>query len=346
MVPAVRASRRTALAVLGGWVVGPWTPLQAQSLPSEAESVTEARAILARAQQAAATLNFTGTLVSGSEGRLSSSRVAHYAVGDQVYEWMEALDGRQQRLLRHNDQLLTLWPQGKVAVLEKREWRGGWSTTPQRVDAQASDVYELRADGELRLAGRESKVWQLEPRDTLRYPWRVWTDAATGLLLRAEVLSAGPRSARTVLESSTFSDIALGVRPQPDQVLQPWRAALRGDGWRVQRPLQQRVTLETAGWSLGAPVPGFTLLGALRRGLEGGSDEEPLLQAVFGDGLTQVSLFVEAHRPGLQRSDLQGQRGATATWTQRRGDTWFTAVGDVPMTTLRLFHSALERRPS
>jgi sigma-E factor negative regulatory protein RseB len=29
---------------------------------------------------------------------------------------------------------------------------------------------------------------------------------------------------------------------------------------------------------------------------------------------------------------------------QRRGDHWFTVVGDVPLATLRLFADALERR--
>jgi sigma-E factor negative regulatory protein RseB len=41
---------------------------------------------------------------------------------------------------------------------------------------------------------------------------------------------------------------------------------------------------------------------------------------------------------------MQAQHGATAMLTQRRGEHWLTAVGDVPLATLKLFAAALDRR--
>jgi sigma-E factor negative regulatory protein RseB len=91
-------------------------------------------------------------------------------------------------------------------------------------------------------------------------------------------------------------------------------------------------------------VSGFKLAGCVRRGMEAGGGEAPVLQAVFTDGLTHVSLFVESFKPQRHRTEMQAQQGATSTVMLRRGEHWVTVVGDVPAATLRLFADAVERR--
>jgi sigma-E factor negative regulatory protein RseB len=310
-----------------------------------ATPLADAKAWLARIHTAASTGNYHGTMVLSAGGTMSSSRVWHFAVGDQTFEQLEAMDGRQQRILRHNDMVHTLWPQTRVAVLEKRETLAAWSTTPQEVDPQALEQYELRREGQARIAGREATVFLLEPRDALRYAQRLWADQATGLMLRADVmgLPGAVGTTRAVLESTAFSEIAIGVKPQPEIVTQAMLDEKRTD-YRVVRPHQQRSSLETEGWVLANPVPGFKLAGCVRRGMDTAGDDAPVLQAVFSDGLTHVSVFVEQYKPQRHRADSQTQQGANATLMQRRGEHWVTAVGDVPAATLRLFASALERK--
>jgi sigma-E factor negative regulatory protein RseB len=320
-------------------------PLTGGAAPDAGASLADAKAWLARIHAAANTGNYHGTMVLSAGGTMSSSRVWHFAVGEQTFELLEAMDGRQQRILRHNDMVHTLWPQTRVAVLEKRETLAAWSTTPQEVDPQALEQYELRREGLARIAGRDATVFLLEPRDTLRYLQRLWADQATGLILRADVmgLPAGAGAARAVLESTAFSEIAIGVKPQPEIVTQAMLDEKKTD-YRVVRPQQQRTNLDAEGWVLANAVPGFKLAGCVRRGMDTAGDDAPVLQAVFTDGLTHVSLFVEQYKPQRHRGDTQAQQGASATLTQRRGEHWVTAVGDVPPATLRLFAAALERK--
>ena len=299
----------------------------------------EARNWFLRMQNAASTANFHGTLVASIGGTMTSSRVVHYSVGDQTYETLEAMDGHQQRMLRHNDAVHTLWPQTMVAVVERRETLAAWATTPQALDPLALEVYEMRREGLARVAGRDAVVFALEPRDPLRYPQRLWADRDSGLLLRADVLSAGPP--RAVLESTAFSALEIGVKPQPELVQQ---ALQRLDGYRVLRPQQRRTSLDAEGWLLARPVPGFKLAGCVQRGMERAGGNEPVLQAVFTDGMTHVSLFIESFKPTLHRTESQSQSGATASLTQRSNEHWLTAVGDVPAATLKRFVGALERR--
>ncbi len=196
------------------------------------------------------------------------------------------------------------------------------------------------------MAGRDAAVLMLQPRDTLRYAQRLWADEATGLVLRADVIGQpeAAAAAPAVLESTQFSEVAIGVKPRPEAVLQELRNPRSLDGWRVVRPQQQRTELAAEGWTLQRPVAGFQLVGCVRRGMETAGDQAPVLQAVFTDGLTHVSLFIEPYQAQRHRGELLARQGATGTLMQRRGEHWFTVVGDVPAPTLRLFAEAIERR--
>jgi sigma-E factor negative regulatory protein RseB len=323
---------------------GPASPTLANAahagvVPDPAKA--DPKAWLQRIQTAAARANYRGTLVTSAGGAMTSSRVLHCVVGDNTYEMLESLDGKQQRMLRHNDSVHTLWPQTKLAVQEKRETLAAWSTTPQAVDPQALEHYALRHEASARLAGRDADVFVLEPRDTLRYAQRLWADRESALLLRADVLG----TAATLIESTAFSSVDIGIKPQPDVVLQ---AMQRVDGYRVLRPQQRITQLEAHGWLLARPVPGFKRVGSVLRGMENlgasAGGIEPVLQTVFTDGITHVSLFAEPYQEALHRAESQHQQGATASLTLRRGEHWFTAVGDVPLATLKLFALALDRR--
>jgi sigma-E factor negative regulatory protein RseB len=294
-------------------------------------------------QSAALGANFQGTLVFSVDGAGSSSRVWHFVVGDQTYERIEALDGRMQQIVRHNDVVHTLWPQRRLAMVERRDsFLAAWSTTPQIVEPRALDQYELQREGQGRIAGREAVVLLLQPQDDLRYAQRLWTDQATGLMLRADMLgSVQPGSPRPVLESTAFSDIAIGVKPQPEAVMTVVRSL---EAYRLLPGMPERTTLDAEGWSLLRTVAGFRLTGCVRRKVEAGADGEPVVQAVFSDGATHVSVFVEPQRPQQSRAEGQSRQGAMATLTVRRGEHWLTAVGDVPPGTLKLFVDAMERR--
>ena len=310
--------------------------------------VADAHAWLTRIHTAANTGNYRGTLVSSMGGSMTSARVAHYCVGDQTFEELEALDGRQQHIYRHNADVHTLWLQTRVVVVERRETLAGWQATPQAVEPGLLEQYQLRPEGRARVAGREADVVVLEPRDELRYAQRLWIDRASGLMLRADVLGQG--ADRAVLESTAFSDVEIGVKPQP---VSAQMIAARIDGFKVVRPMQQRTQLEDEGWVLTRSVAGFHLRGCVKRLMDVAPRSPPsqssprpaaVLQAVFSDGLAHVSVFIEPFDAQRHKSEGRAHLGATSTVTQRRQDFWLTTVGDAPATTLKRLANSLERR--
>ena len=315
---------------------------RAQSAPAPALGAGEVRAWLLRIHEAASRRNFQGTFVVSAGGTVSSARIAHYCDGSNQYERVDALDGEMRRVFRHNSTVHTLWPQARLAVIEQRDSLGSFPALLHDGDHPIIDHYEVRAVGTERVAGHEANVLLLMPRDAHRFGHRLWAERETGLLLRAEVI--GERN--EVLESAAFSDVALGVKAQTASVRQ---GMMRLDGYRVVRTTLVPTRLEDEGWTLRVPVAGFRPVSCVRRPLDAAvpaAAEAPpqVVQSIYSDGLTHVSLFIEPYDAARHGKAMQTAIGATHTMMRRQGDWWITGVGDVPAATLKSFIGGLERR--
>jgi sigma-E factor negative regulatory protein RseB len=301
----------------------------------------QARQWLLRMHNAASQRSYQGTLVVTAAGSMQSSRVLHVCEGSQSFERVDMLDGQPRRVLRHNDQVLTLWPTAKVARLEQREAIQPFPALLTGTEEQLFDRYEMVAEGPGRVAGFDAAVFLMRPRDEWRFAQRVWAEQGSGLLLRADIVEPGGR----VLETSAFSELAIGARTRPESV----QSALRQlDGWRVSKSAPQRTALEAEGWQLKVPLPGFRQARCVRRSLDAAHDDPrdaatDVVQAVYTDGLTYVSLFIEPLRAERHRTGA-ATVGATHTWMQAHGSHWITVMGDVPLATLKQFAAALERK--
>jgi sigma-E factor negative regulatory protein RseB len=252
------------------------------------------------------------------------------------------LDGQPRRVLRHNEQVLTLWPGAKTARLEQRAAIQPFPSLLTGSEEQLFERYELVSEGPGRVAGFDAAVFVLRPRDAARYAQRLWAEQGSGLLLRADVVAADGR----VLESSAFTDLSIGGKTKPSAASTVQGALKQLDGWRLLKPASQPTSLESEGWRLKAPVAGFRQSSCVKRQLEPAADERrqaqaEVLHAIFTDGLTHVSLFIEPLRADRHRSGGTAS-GATNTWMQAHGTHWITVVGDVPAATLKQFVAALE----
>jgi sigma-E factor negative regulatory protein RseB len=223
-----------------------------------AASSADARNWLQRIHTAASQRNYQGTLVVTANGTVSSSRLAHYCEGKQYFERIEMLDGQPQRVYRHNEQVLTLWPTAKLARFEQRDAVALFPAVLSGSEEQLFERYEMLAEGSDRIAGLEADVFLLRPRDGQRFAQRLWAERGSGLLLRADVLA--PDGA--VLETAAFSEVTIGVKAQPESVLAPMKKL---DGFQVQRSTPQRTGLEAEGHLLRRPDPCLGLHRTLSR---------------------------------------------------------------------------------
>lgn len=341
-VPWVARARHGGVGLLAVLLLGVAAPVcRAQAGAGAQPAAVEADAWLHRIQQAAAATSYQGTLTYSAGGAVSSARVLHQCDGRQTYERLEQLDGENRLQYRHNEQVLTVWPATRRALLETRDPVAQFPALPAAGSARVLENYELQKTGQERVAGQDADVLLLKPRDRLRFAQRLWAHRDSGLLLRNDVLG----TAGEVLESAAFVDLRIGGRLQAEQILKPMRQL---DGFRVLRPPVERTQLDAEGWVLARPVPGFQLVSCTRRPLDAaaadGGPPLQVVQSVFSDGLAQVSVFIERYDAQRHGKPMGSSTGASHTVMNRRGDWWITVVGEVPMATAHQFESALERK--
>ena len=313
---------------------------------------SETRAWLLRIQEATKKRSFIGTFVFSAGGAMSSARITHYGQGQNQFERVDSLDGPPRQLLRHNDIVHTVWLQSGVVVVEKRDSRFTFPALFLGADEQVFANYEvLGFQGADRIAGHDAKVLLFKPKDQHRYGYRLWFDKVSGLVLRADVV--GERN--EVLESSAFSEVTIGVKAQPGQVLSAIKKLKSHRSIKVE---MTPTTLDAHGLEQRALVPGFKEIRCFERpwaaSQEASSNgllpvaEEPsptkALQVLYSDGLTHVSVFVEPFDAARHGRQVPTFLGATRTFSMRHADWWITAVGDVPLATLRSLALGLQRK--
>ena len=180
-------------------------------------------------------------------------------------------------------------------------------------------VYEPKLLGNDRVAGVESQVLELDPKDAYRFAYKLWADAKTGLLLRAQTLDPDGQ----VLEQLSFSQVRIGG---------PIDKAPIASGMRRYVGLDHRAAAGAAGrhgsarLATHAERAGFRKIRELRRPMASSQQGQPPIpvdQAVFSDGLATISVFVEPVEKNT-RKEGAGNSGATHVLVKRRGDFWIT----------------------
>lgn len=308
------------------------------SLPQAAASERSISEWLLRMHEASRRRAYIGTLVvSSSGGHMSSARVWHVCDGVQQMERVESLSGVPRSTFRRNDEVITFSPVNRVAVAEKREALGLFPHLLKSVDAEIERYYSASPLGSERVAGFEADIVQINPQDSLRFGYRIWSEKRTGLVVKLQTLDSQGR----VLEQVAFSELQLDA---PVSMNKLSRMMANTEGYKVETPLLVKTTPAAEGWRLAQAVPGFRAMSCYRRPSDSGVDA---MQWVFSDGLASVSIFIEAYDPRRHVQEGQQAMGATHALLRRvqgRGAAWWaTLVGEVPIQTLQVFSEGLER---
>lgn len=337
-----------ALVVASIWMLAPLAPLRAQVAAPKAVATPAPSSEmgiadwLARMHGASRQRTYIGTFVVSAGANMSSARIWHVCSGDLQMERVESLSGQPRSTFRRNEQVVTFLPGSRVAMTETRESLGLFPDLLRSTDASLGQFYTAVQQGVERVAGFDADVVQLQPRDALRFGYRIWSEKATGLVVKLQTLDVDGR----VLEQAAFSDLQMDA---PVSVAKLTQMMQNTDGYRIDRSEMVKTTAATEGWAMKNPVAGFKAMSCQKRQLPaaGSGKTEGAMQWVFSDGLASVSVFVEAFDPNLHLREGSTALGATQTLTRRlkdkAGDWWLTVIGEVPRSTLTAFALGLER---
>lgn len=304
---------------------------------------TEAISALTRIQSAAQRLNYSGTFVYQQGNLMRSSRITHVNEQGREIEKLEILDGVPREYIRSNDEIICYVPETKTMQVEKRVARDAFPAILSASPTQLGEQYNVRLAESGRVAGRECQAILLEPKDRLRYGYKLWADKESGLLLRAQTLDDRGQ----VIEQIAFTQVSIGdvdkhrLKPGfPDTA-----------NWRVENTVVAETDL--AGWAVNALPKGFRKVSEVKRlvpnrAAEGAttvshSSTREVRQMVYSDGVAAISVFIE---PGsYSRTEGTLQQGALNILGKRQGDYWLTIVGEVPAGAIRQVANSIEFKP-
>ena len=279
---------------------------------------------LSKIYKATQTLSYTGTFVYQQGEHSETSRIVR-RVGDHgSVEKLEALDGAPREVLRTDDGVKCYLPGRRTVKVDRQSQRRAF---PALLPAQigALEQHYVISKGELtRVAGYECQAILLTPKDDLRYGYKLWADAQTGMLLKAVTLDEAGKP----IEQFTFTQLAIGP-VSPSEVQPPQTPA----NWHIEDADVMPLDLEATGWSVAPDIPGFRKVVEVKRRLH---QTRQVDQVVYSDGLAAVSVFIEPETGGgkMQRMGLSSM-GAINIYTRRVADHVVTVVGEAPARSVR-----------
>ena len=302
---------------------------------AQAQTTPEALAMLRKVYHATEKLSYTGTFVYQQGERSETSRVTRLADASGQTERLEVLDGVPREIVRTRDGVKCYLPESQTIKVDRGAER---RTFPAMLPEQITDLarnYTITRGESARIAGFDCESVVLAPRDELRYGYKLWFDANSGMLLRARTFNERGE----MVEQFTFTQLAIGSVSR-DKV----RAKHAAASWRVEDSSVTPADLAGLGWSVSAPLPGFRKVIEVTRRL---GESRLVGQMVYSDGLAAVSVFIEPLagradpvRPGLSKM------GAIHIYTREVASHIVTVVGEAPAASVqRVAHTVEFRKP-
>ncbi len=193
--------------------------------------------------------------------------------------------------------------------------------------ARLEKFYHLRLLGEDRVAGAETVVVHIDPRDEFRYGMKFWINSANGLMMKSSLLDENGREIEQVMFTSLTvyddpAELEFDTMPQID------------DGYtlvRYRRGDDDEPGEADNAWQLTRAPGGFWRESVLKRRVP--ESGQTIRQMVYTDGLASLSIFIERQTNGTQQ--VETSMGAVNAYMRVLAGHSITAIGEVPAITVR-----------
>ncbi len=266
---------------------------------------------LKRMATALRALDYEGVLVYAQGDRLQTLRIVHRLENGRIQERLESLSGPASTIIRERNQI-TCHLQGNQPI----SINGQLLNTPlflsQGPDFQAiAPYYLIHGLGQARVAGRQTQVVGIIPRDDFRYGYRFFIDQESSLPLKFDLMDTRAKPIEQILFATITFKKGSSALPTPPASAPP-------------TPVDSRP------WQFAKMPPGFQLVLV---------DRNPNLQVrktlhfLLSDGLAAVSVYVE---PGEEKGLIgESQLGSIHAAGKQMQGYQVTVVGEVPKKTVR-----------
>jgi sigma-E factor negative regulatory protein RseB len=283
--------------------------------------------VLQRMQAASQNINYHGTLIFLQEGQVQSMHVVHRADKEGQFERLINLNGVAREVVRKDDLVVCYMPDSKEVMVSRQKFAG--NVLSQLADndfTQLQQNYRFTLGIKERVAGREAQRILIQPKDALRYGYRLWIDVEDAILLKSDLLNEKGES----LEQAMFADITV-VDHIPEKLLKPTSTG-EGFTW-YERESEQHSALGTdSDWSVESLPAGFVVTSRFWHQMPGSS--VPSEHWVLSDGLASISIYFEKLVDEVDSFQGGAPMGVMNAFGAVNAEHQITVIGEVPADTV------------
>ncbi len=282
--------------------------------------------------------HYQGIFILRKADTLSSLQVKHGHDGEGAWESMEALNGEPKKVVRRNNQVISILPARElVTIRHDNENQSLHFQLPDNIEKLAP-FYTLQQLPNDRIARHPALVFDLIPNDKLRYGFRYWVDENTGMLLRCDLIDENNK----VVEQMMFTTLEyLAQTPEQSFDVQQYQH------FQQQRLDEAEIEVEHSAplkWAINVLPKGFALTQRTLRYRQYSPAENTvalkdrqadLLHLVYSDGLASVSVFIEKKQGAKKHVQGGFTKGAVNAFGNPVAGYFVTVVGEVPAKTVQ-----------
>lgn len=283
--------------------------------------------MLMQMQIASQNTNYHGTLVFLQNGHVQSMRVVHKVDEDGHFERLINLNGVAREVVRRDDLVICYMPESKEVMVSRQKFKGNVLSHLARNDfAQLQKNYQFTLESLERVAGREAQRILIQPKDDLRYGYRLWIDTKDSILLKSDLLNEEGKP----LEQAMFADISV-VNHIPEQLLKPTSTG-EGYTWYERAPENSEPVVLDSEWVIESLPKGFSVSSRSRHQMPG---SDVLSEHwVLTDGLASISVYFEKLIDEQEAFEGISPMGVVNAFGQLNAEHQITVIGEVPAGTV------------
>ncbi|MDR3394216.1 MAG: MucB/RseB C-terminal domain-containing protein [Parasulfuritortus sp.] len=292
----------------------------------EAIPDSEAASWLTRMSDASRKLPYEGIFVMQMGDRMQTVQVENRPNGLSNESRLVVLDGQPREVRCTQNESVTLAWGANGQQVERRIGSRHFPDLLPENPAKLVNYYSLHLGKTIRVAGQECQLIELVPKDQYRWGYRLCAEQYTGLPLKAVMVGDNDKP----LLQYAFVKVREGVT---SQAAVPMPAGSPADDLRpvVNSPVVVKQL-----------PPGYVRLIAVKRKLPNHDTE--VEHWIFSDGLSHISMFVEAAPVNMVSVKGQSTRGLMNLMTRKVGRYQVTVLGDAPSAAVDFVAMNLEQR--
>ena len=291
--------------------------------------------ILQKAALAARELNYQGVFIYQNGNQARSVQITHMNDSGREFTRNMVLDskvqvGQPREVFSQGSDIVIFHPKNDKVIIEKRR---GQNLFPAMlpINLQSLKLSYIARVGMLDyVAGRQSQIIELIPKDAYRYSYKIWTDTEYGLLVKMTLLNDKTET----LEQIAFQELSM-LNSHDLNWFQP-KIDIRKNYVMEEAAMPNRVHTN---WIIAELPPGYIKVDHVELMVNGKT--APINQMIFSDGIASVSLFIEPIVKGMRPKMGHKLVGSTNICANVIDGYQIVVVGEVPLATVQQIAKAV-----